>query len=382
MKKIVILSLHLGYGGIEKSVVSLANALSKIENYQVEIVTVYRIYQEPAFSISNKVKVTYLLDPKYNPNKKEWLDALHNLEPINFFKQSVKSLKILYKRHNEVAKYLKNNPDIDVVISTRTFLNEWSAKYASSKTLKIGWEHNHHHNNMKYANAVVNSAKDLDYLVLVSKDLKQFYQKKMELYKCRCFYIPNALEEIPKKMSPLTSKRLITVGRLAKEKGYLDLLKIYKDLKSEGFDWGLDIIGDGKEKETLENYIKNNNLLDVTLHGFKNSKEIERLMSKASIYVMTSYTESFGIVLLEAMSNGLPCLAFDSAEGAREIITSGEDGYLIKHRNFKAMEKKIKDLADDLEKRKELGKSGRSKAKKYTMDSLTSFWENLIEKKG
>ena len=51
---------------------------------------------------------------------------------------------------------------------------------------------------------------------------------------------------------------------------------------------------------------------------------------------MTSYTESFGIVLIEAMSHGIPCIAFDSAEGAREIINSGENGYLINNRNFDA----------------------------------------------
>ena len=81
------------------------------------------------------------------------------------------------------------------------------------------------------------------------------------------------------------------------------------------------------------------------------------------------------------MSNGLPCIAFDSAEGAKEIITSGSDGYLIKHRNFKAMEKKILDLTNDLEKRKELGKNGRKKVKAYMSDNVKESWKKIIEKK-
>ena len=104
-------------------------------------------------------------------------------------------------------------------------------------------------------------------------------------------------------------------------------------------------------------------------------------MQKSSIYVMTSYTESFGIVLLEAMSNGLPCIAFDSAEGAKEVITSGRDGYLIKHRNFKAIEKKILDLTKDIETRKELGKNGRRKVKSYISDNICASWEKIIERK-
>ena len=135
------------------------------------------------------------------------------------------------------------------------------------------------------------------------------------------------------------------------------------------------------EKATLEAYIKKHNLEDkVTLHGFQNSEYINNIMHKSSIYVMTSYTESFGIVLLEAMSNGLPCLAFDSAEGAKEIITSGRDGYLIRHRNHKMMVNKINDLIKDSDKRKELGSAGRRKIKNYSKDKVLEQWLKIINK--
>ena len=384
MKTISILALHLGYGGIEKAITSLANSLVKTNNYNVEIVSIYQLYDEPVFKLDEKVKVRYLLDKKLNPNRKEWKEALQKLEPINFAKESLKSVKILYKRKKEIVKYLKesNADNADIIISTRTTLNEWLGEYGQDDIIKIGWEHNHHHNNMKYATDVIRSAKQLDYLVLVSKDLYRFYNRKMLNYKCKCVYIPNSIDNIPKNMSKLTSKNLITVGRLAKEKGYLDLLKIYKDLKDMHCDWHLDIVGDGDERKSLEEYIKDNDLTtDVTLHGFKTSEEIEKLMQKSSIYVMSSYTESFGIVLLEAMSNGLPCVAFDSAEGAREIITSGRDGYLIRHRNHEAMEKKLLDLMKSEEKRKELGKNGRSKVKEYSSDNIVLKWEKIIEKR-
>lgn len=381
MKTISILALHLGYGGIEKAITSLANSLVKTNNYNVEIISIYQIYDEPVFSLDEKVKVRYLLDKKLNPNREEWKRALQRLEPINFAKESLKSVKILYKRKKEIVKYLKESK-ADIVISTRTTLNEWLGEYGDDNIIKIGWEHNHHHNNMKYATDVIRSAKKLDYLVLVSKDLYRFYNRKMLNYKCKCVYIPNSIDNIPKRMSKLIYKNLITVGRLAKEKGYLDLLKIYKDLKDRHCDWHLDIVGDGDERKSLEEFIKNNNLeSDVTLHGFKNSDEIEKLMQKSSIYVMSSYTESFGIVLLEAMSNGLPCVAFDSAEGAREIITSGRDGYLIRHRNYEAMEKKLLDLMKNEDKRKELGKNGRYKVKNYSSDNMVLKWEKIIEKR-
>lgn len=381
MKTVAILALHLGYGGVEKSIASLANSLVKTGKYKVEIVSIYNLYDSPCFDLNEKVEIKYLLSKKLNPNKKEWKEALRKLEPINFARESFKSVKVLYKRRKELIKYLKIS-DADVIISTRILLNDWLGEYGPDKALKIGWEHNHHHNNMKYATDVVRSAKKLDYLVLVSKDLYRFYKRKMTSYKCKCVYIPNVLEKIPKRMSRLTYPNLITVGRLAPEKGYLDLLYIYKDLKDLHCTWHLDIVGDGEERDKLEEFIAKNNLSnDVTLHGFKSSDEIEKLMQKSSIYVMSSYTESFGIVLLEAMSNGLPCVAFDSAEGAREIITSGRDGYIIRHRNFLAMEKKLLDLMKDLEKRKELGKNGRAKVKEFIADNVVLKWEKIIEKK-
>ena len=225
-KKISILSLHLGYGGVERAIVSLANSLAKLNKYDIEIVSIYKLYDKPVFDINENIKVTYLLPSKLVPNRKEWSEALHNLRLISLGKESLKSLKILYKRRKCMVNYIKNT-SADVIISTRVFLNELLSEYGKETTLKIGWEHNHYHNDMKYATDVIRSAKNLDYFVLVSKGLQKFYHKKMYSFKCKCIYIPNAIENIPKTKSPLTSEHLISVGRLSPEKGYIDLLKIY-----------------------------------------------------------------------------------------------------------------------------------------------------------
>ena len=380
MKKISIIALHLGYGGVEKSISTLANLLATTPDIEIEIASVYELYDKPVFPLDDKIKVKYLLEKGIKSNEKEWRESLRKVRPITFVKESFKSLKILHLRRKEVINYIKET-DADIIISTRVLFNGLVGLYAKDNVLKIGWEHNHYHNDMKYAMDVVASAKKLDYFILVSKDLQKFYRKELLEYKVKCVYIPNTLENIPKTKSTLTAKRIVSVGRLSKEKGYLSLLEIYSDVIKKHPDWVLDIIGDGKEKATLEAYIKKHNLEDkVTLHGFQNSEYINNIMHKSSIYVMTSYTESFGIVLLEAMSNGLPCLAFDSAEGAKEIITSGRDGYLIRHRNHKMMVNKINDLIKDSDKRKELGSAGRRKIKNYSKDKVLEQWLKIINK--
>ena len=76
MKKITFLSLHLGYGGIEKSVVAVANLLC--HDYEVEIISVYKLYDEPAFKLDKRVKVHYLIE-KYKPNKEAWKNSIKKL---------------------------------------------------------------------------------------------------------------------------------------------------------------------------------------------------------------------------------------------------------------------------------------------------------------
>ena len=96
---------------------------------------------------------------------------------------------------------------------------------------------------------------------------------------------------------------------------------------------------------------------------------------------MTSYTESFGIVLIEAMSYGIPCISFTSAEGANDLITNGENGFLIENRNFDGMIEKMSKLADNKKLRMELGKNARNFSFNYSSDSIKKDWLDLLKRK-
>lgn len=376
MKKISILALHLGYGGIEKCVVNLANTLC--EKYDVEIATCYKLYEKSAFELDKRVKVNYL-NNDLKPNHEALRNSLKSKNPFRIIKELAFSTKVLHYRKKTMVQYIKNT-DSDVIISTRDIFNYWVSGYCRDGILKIGWEHNHFHENMKYAERIASSVKNMDYLVLVSSELQKFYAEKLRNSNCMCIYIPNSIDKLPVKVAPLKTKRLVSVGRLSPEKGYLDLLKIFNKLSKKNKDWVLDIIGDGVEKDKLKRYIEHNDLSSkVTLHGFQGKNYIDKVLHDSSIYLMTSFTESFGIVLIEAMSHGVPCIAFDSAEGAREIINSGENGYLIKNRNSEAMIMKIEDLIKNEKERVRIGKLARESVKKYTSDIVGEEWITLIE---
>lgn len=378
MKKITILALHLGYGGIEKSIASLANIL--IEKYDVEIISTYKILENPAFKINDKVKIKYLIE-NVKPNKEKWKRTIKSKRLFAFLKESIKSLYCLFLRRTRTINAIKQI-DSDVIISTRTLFNNWTGKYASKTIKKVAWEHNHHHGNVKYAKKVVISCKNMDKLVLVSKSLKKFYEKELKEknYQCKTRYIPNVIEYLPKELASLKEKKLISIGRFSREKGFPDLIEVFKIVHEEDKNIKLDLIGDGAQRNMIVDKIYEYKLEnEINVHGFLEKEKIYPLLKNASLYIMTSYTESFGIVLIEAMSFGVPCIAYTSAEGARDLIEDGINGYLIPNRDQNKMKEKILELLSDNKKLKELGMNARKTSEKYKIELIKEYWFKLLK---
>ena len=371
MKKVTILALHLGYGGIERAITDLANSL--VENYSVEIVSTYKVYDKPVNRLDRRIKVKYLTELK--PNKKEFKSALKKFRLVSAFKEGIKSVKILKLKKELMIEFIKQC-DSDVIISTRDIHNEWLGEYAREGVLKIGWEHNHHHGNEKYAKKIIESCKNLDYFVLVSKDLANYYKTRVNP---KCVYIPNLVSKADV-TSDLKSPNLVSVGRLSKEKGFIDLIDVFALVHMMYPDWKLNLIGDGEEKDKIISKIHKYGLEDsVIMHGFLDKDKVGKILSESSIYLMTSFTESFGIVLLEAFSYGVPCVAFDSAEGANEIISNNWDGYLIKDRDIDEMAKRVCHLIGNYSRRFIMGQNAIKKANKYSLEEVREKWIKIIK---
>lgn len=374
MKKIVIFGLHLGYGGVEQAIVNLANMLCN--DYIVELVITYKVTDKCVWKLNDKVNLIYLTNLK--PNKNELQQAIKNKNIISFIKESFKSLNILYKRIYVVKKYIKET-DADVLISSRILYTRLVSKYGKKTALKIAQEHRHHNNDRKYIKKLKKACIGIDYLMPVSKELTEFYQNEIPV---KCIFIPNSLEYWPEEPSNLNYKNIISIGRLSKEKGFLDLIDVFKLINQKYPDWKLNIIGDGAERRPIEERIKNYNLEQkVVLHGFQKKDYIYDLLKKSSIYLMCSYEESFGIVLLEAGSFGIPAVAFTSAQGANEIINDDETGFLIKSRNKEEMANKTISLINNESLRQKFGDRFRKDIYKYSFENVQKEWLNFLKEK-
>ena len=212
----------------------------------------------------------------------------------------------------------------------------------------------------------------------VSRELTDFYAKHLGQSKCK--YIPHSLEYMPDEVSELNEPLIVSIGRLSKEKGFVDLIEVFALITREYPQWKLHIVGEGDERIAIESAIKENKLEEnVVLHGYQGKEYINTLLQKSSIYVMTSFTESFGIVLIEAQSFGIPCVAFDSARGALEIIKDQENGFVIANRDKEDMSAKIKQLVIDFNLRKQLGSNARENSLQYAVDNIKEQWFEFID---
>lgn len=316
--------------------------------------------------------------PNLKPNKEEFKTALKKFQILKVLKEGVKSVKILYLRRKLMINAIKNL-SCDIAISTRYIHSKLLGRYGNKDIIKIAQEHNNN-GNEKYVKNVVKSLKNIDYFMPVSKQLTDIYEERLKGKNTKCIYIPHCLKYYPEESSKLTSKNIVSVGRLSSEKGFLDLIDVFEEVNNKNPEWHLHIAGEGTQKDEILKKIYQKHLENNITVGFKEEKELRELLLQSSIYVMTSFHESFGLALIEAESFGIPLLAFDSAKGPQEIIENGKNGYLIPNRDIKQMADKVNELIFNDSMRIEMGQMSRKMSNTYKIENVGEMWYEFIEK--
>lgn len=366
-------------GGMERVLINKANYFVKNYNYDISILTTNQNNQKIFYkNINTKIKfydlgINYDLD--YNKS---------------FFNRIIPFLKKQYIHREKLKKFLYNNK-FDVVISLgceETFFLP-VIKDGSKKIREV-------HFNKEYRKILVKSFnksfmykikayfdtwreeklinKYDEFVVLTNEDKELWNNKKVRV-------IPNSLTFKSEKISNLGNKKIISVGRLDGQKGYDLLIKIWKKVIKKSPDWILEIYGEGADRKKLEKQIKENNLENsLSLKGTINNIQDKYLES--SIYVMSSRYEGMPMVLLEAMSYGLPVVSFDCKCGPKDIIKNGKSGYLCKSYDVNEMAEKIEKLIMDEESRKKMGVIAKKISLNYSENKIMKKWKKLFEKLG
>lgn len=366
MKKICFLMDYMIIGGVEKVLCDSIKALSESNQYDI---TLY------IFSGNINSELLRKIEPY----------AHIQLLDVKFSKRKLILLSIPYISGLFFDWYIKEK--YDVCISCRKMFV--SSSYSHLSNQHIYWDHSD--GNVIYLNNNLSLFRKINKLRL--KIMYQHYNdiwvindeiKKatIEAFGCSQVHtLPNPIniEKIKKESVEACSLKfdknkinIIYVGRISEEKGVINLLHAINSLKQEYNDLYLYVVGDGNQRKECENYVEKKLMDNVCFLG--NQYNPYKYMVSADLLVLPSLTESFGLVLLEAMTLGIPVLATNTV-GARDIIKNNKYGYIVEN-STNGLKKGIKHFLDN--EKEFLDKAG--KAKNYALKYDLEVFESKILK--
>lgn len=353
MKLLYITNGINGSGGLERVLSIKASAFADTLGYEVNIIVLNDCHRNPFYTFSKKI-IFHSISVSKNPFK-------------YFFKYAT-SIRTLRK---------KINPDV-ILVCDDGLKGFCVPKILQTKT-PIVYE--------RHASILINTDKsikgrivkalmrklaiDFDkFIVLTDTNISEWSSKNIDV-------IPNPLSFYPTNSSDLKSKKAIVVGSQSHIKGYDLLILVWEKIYKKNPDWELHCYGKLDKNNQYENLAVKKKITTIFFH--EATKSIQNEYLKSSFLIFPSRTEGFGMVLIEAMACGVPCVSFDCPSGPRDIIKNNEDGFLIPNGEINLMAEKVDFLINNYNLRKELGANAKQNSKRFIIENVLVKWENLFK---
>lgn len=190
--------------------------------------------------------------------------------------------------------------------------------------------------------------------------------------------IPNPVIVPEYFQSKLENKQAIAMGRIQYQKGFDTLTDVFAIVHKKHPDWIVNIYGDGNCREEIEKYIKQRGMETVVkLRG--RTDDVPSVMRESSFFILSSRFEGFGMVIAEAMTQGLPAVSFDCPTGPSDIIQTGENGILVENQNKQAMADAICYMIENPSERMRMGKNALRTVQRFSGDVIAEKWMNLFK---
>jgi len=365
-------------GGMERVVIIKANYLAEKMGYDVSIVTTEQMGRPVFYPVSDKVHLHHLNVGIY----------------VNFGKenyvQKVSSRFLKIREYRKALEKLLLEIAPDITVSTLGIDIDFLDKIKDG-SIHIGELHFPGNYRQLMAYKMYSSyipilvekirtrllkvkCKKLTRLIVLTKEEKSYWKNATNVE-----IIPNALSYYPENISTCVSNKAIAVGRLVYEKGADQLIESWRIVHEKHPDWSLSIYGQGDQKELLINLINQYNLNSV-IEICEPVKDIYPRFLESSIMLFPSRClDALPMVLIEAMSCGLPLVAFDAPCGPKDIITDGKNGFLVPSGNIELFAEKVSTMIESVELRRTMGNSARQMSFDYQEDKIMNLWVRLFE---
>ncbi len=377
------------YGGVERTVINIANFLSG-RRHRVTILT-FEKNISPPYPLSPEVRLYPLgllekaLEEKNVPRKrlKERLPGFLTGVIKNML--AVKRIFTVPRREVPALAEAFQIIEPDVVISFKTHFHRYVIPAASKENIPvIASEHNppeilyYHYLSFIDRYVIRNCLKKAPAIRVLLEEFKNGYGKDI---RNRITAIPNGIDIPPVAASPGDDEPpniILNIGRLYFQKDQETLVRAFALIAGKHPGWLLEIYGDGDMEPRLKSLINELDLEDrACLKGV--AEDVWPVYLKARIFALPSLFEGFGNVTLEAMACGLPVVAFDDVAANRELIDHQSTGLMVPADDrAENLARALETLIESPRQRTKMGENARRSAKRHEKCNILSRWEKLI----
>ena len=362
-------------GGVERVLTLKANYFADHYGYDITIILTEGKDKPLFYPLSDKVKVVNL-DIGF-----EELWTCSFLKKIFVYLKKQRLYKKLLKQ-----ELLRIHPDITISLLRRE-INFLTSIINGSK--KIGELHVNRSNYRNFEpgetnvlknlfsklwmNNLVSNLKQLDrFVVLTEEDHRNWPELN------NVVVIPDPLTFSSSTYSTSTEKRVIAVGRYVYQKGFDLLLRSWALVEKSTSDWILTIVGEG-DRSPYDSLIDELNIDRTRCKLLGPTDRIQEEYMSSSFLVMSSRFEGFGMVLVEAMANGLPVISFDCPCGPKDIIQNHIDGLLVENGNVEKLAEAIIWMIQHPEERQKMANNAVENVQRFKIEQIAEQWKLLFE---
>jgi glycosyltransferase involved in cell wall biosynthesis len=364
----ILLGSAWGMGGTIRTVHNLAGHLAS-RGYDVEILSVFRSRARPFFAFPPGVRVTALDDRRGGQR------LLRRLPSALAHPAGAGPRWNLWVDLQLVRRLRRRT---GFLITTRPVLNLISADLRLPGLVRVGQEHMSHDvwgPRLRRAMAVAYGR--LDVLVALTEGDRARYAE-VTRGAVRTERIANSVSALGGPEPDLAAPVIVAAGRLTPQKGFDRLIDAFAQIAGDHPAWRVRICGKGELRRRLERRVDRAGLTGrVELAGAV--RDMGAAMAQASVFVLSSRSEGFPLILLEAMGKGLAPVAFDCRTGPADIIDDRRNGLLVPDGDVDALAAAMSEMMADEDLRRRCAAAARDTVREYDMaTAIGPRWEALL----
>jgi glycosyltransferase involved in cell wall biosynthesis len=361
----ILLAHAWGMGGTIRTTLTIGAYLASRRD--AEVVSVYRTRDEPFFPFAPGLRVRALHD-----RRREGL--LARLPSLLIHPEDYAYPWCSLQTDLRLLRWLRS-PGCDVIVTTRPAFNLLAARLAPPDVATVGQEHLHSAaHRPRLAADIRRHYPRLDALTVLTTHDEADYRALLASARTRVARIPNPLAPGDRPQSDGTAQTVVAAGRLNTQKGFDLLIAAWAIVAREAPGWRLRIYGSGPERDRLHAQAE---ATGVPIELMGRTQELGEAMAAASIFALSSRFEGFGMVIVEAMSHGLPVVGFDCPHGPHDILAPG-GGILVPPEDVDALATALRELIADADRRRALADAARRRSRDFEVATIGPDFERLL----